>query len=167
MKPRNCLIPAIEIFHLLQPRITITSSLGIIAILHLTSISRYASLSFVISSCVSQTEVIVIHPERLDFALCAIHFHSISITSVLKVIQFSLRGILVLLWIDSAFQLCVINAFHKPTPTSWAKTSPWGTPLIAYLQPNASSLDTVCCHLRFNQFSSHLTVSLLIPLFLT
>lgn len=167
MKPQNCLIPAIEIFHLLHPKISITSNLGIIVILHLTGISRYTSLSSVVCSCVSQTEVIVIHPKGLDFALYAIHFHSISITSLLKVIQLSLHGILVLLWIDSAFQLCVINTFHKPTPTFGAKTSPWGAPLIAYLQPNTSSLDTVCCHLCFNQFSSHLTVSLLIPLFLT
>lgn len=97
MKPQNCLIPAIEIFHLLHPKITIASNLGIIVVLHLTGMSRYASLSSAVSSCVSQTEITVIHPEGLDFALCAIHFHSISITSVLKVIQFSLHGILVLL----------------------------------------------------------------------
>lgn len=96
----------------------------------------------------------------------AIHFHSISITSVLMLIQLSLHGILVLLWIDSAFQLCVINIFHKPTPTFWAKTTPWGTQVIAYLQLNTFSLDTECCHL-FNQFLSHLIFSLLIPLFLT
>ena len=75
------------------------------------------------------------------------------------VIQFSLHGILVLLWIDNAFQLCVISTFHKPTPTFWAKISPLGAPLIASLQPNTSSLDTVCCHLCFNQFSSHLSFS--------
>lgn len=160
MKLWNCATTAIQIFHLLHPKITLTSNLGIIILLQFSGISRHMSLFSFVSNrnyCYSSWGA----------GFCSgIHFHSISITFVLMLIQLSLHGILVLLWIDSAFQLCVINIFHKPTPTFWAKTTPWGTPLIAYLQPNTFSLDTECCHL-FNQFLSHLTVSLLIPRFLT
>lgn len=75
----------------------ITSSLEITVILQLTGTVGYTIFSSIVSRCVSQTEILVTHSEGLDFALCAIRFHSISITSVLRVIQFSLHGILVLL----------------------------------------------------------------------
>lgn len=111
MKPWNCLITAIQIFHLLHPKIPIASNLGIMMIIHFSGISRHTSLFSFVSNrnyCYSSW--------RARFC-SAIHFHSISITPVLMLIQFCLHGILALHWIDSAFQLCVINIFQKPTPT--------------------------------------------------
>lgn len=75
-----------------------------------------------------------------DLAFCTVQFHPISITSVLKVIQFFLYDTTIFVCVDGASQLCTICIFHLNTLTFCAKfinerlneispkTDLWGTP---------------------------------------
>lgn len=86
-----------------------------------------------------------------DLAFCTVQFHPISITSVLKVIQFFLYDTAIFVCVDGASQLCTICIFHLNTLTFCAKfineqlneispkTDLRGTPLISSLQPYISA----------------------------
>lgn len=113
-------------------------------------------------------------------------FHLISITPVLKFMQFFLHIILIFLHDEntscghpkpvSIFFLHFVpksqdenikqtrsRSFGKISP----KTNAWKTPAVTFFQPSSSPFNTTCCHILNRQFLAHLTIPALIPTVLT